>query len=329
MTEDWWEEKMIDRTDFVKKQIIFFFPSQGDKLSFKNDNLVIKDKEEKVKLQVTCYRIFLIFVVGDTTITTGLLNRANKFGFSICLMNRSMKVYKFISARMEGNTFLRRRQYEYTGTEIAQHIILNKVKNQRIMLMKFRKKNQLILDAIENLDRYIERLQTDKMELNSLLGVEGSAARVYFPQMFSNIYWRGRKPRIKSDYVNSTLDIGYTIVFNIIDALINVYGFDEYYGVLHRCFYMRKSLVCDLMEPFRPIVDYAVRKAINLGQISEDDFKQYDKRFVLEWNKSSKYVQIFLKAILEYKEEMFLYVQGYYRAVMKQKDFSEYPIMEL
>lgn len=72
---------MIDRTDFIKKQIIFYFPSQGDRMSFQNDNIVIKDKEKQTKFQATCYRIFLIFVIGDTTITTGLLSRAKSLGF--------------------------------------------------------------------------------------------------------------------------------------------------------------------------------------------------------------------------------------------------------
>lgn len=317
---------MIDKTDFVKKQIVFYFPSQGDKMTFQNDNLVIKDKEKKIKFQVTCYRIFLIFVVGDTTITTGLLSRAKKFGFSLCLMNRNMKMYQFISARMEGNTILRKRQYDYQGMEIGSFIILNKIENQRAALMNLRNKNGLLSDAIANLDRHIERLKEMEPDLNKIMGIEGSAARTYFPQMFSNVRWNGRKARIKCDYVNASLDIGYTILFNVIDALLNVYGFDEYYGVFHRCFYMRKSLVCDLQEPFRPIIDYATRKAVNLKQIKEDDFTVYNMRYVLNWEKSPAYMQIYLKEILKYKEEIFLYVQGYYRAVMKQKPVEEYPI---
>lgn len=316
---------MIDQTDFIKKQIVFYFPSQGDKMTFQNDNLVIKDREKKTKFQVTCYRIFIVFIVGDTTITTGLLSRANKFGFSLCLMNRNMKVYQFIGARMEGNTLLRKRQYTYEGMELGQYITLNKIQNQRSALMNFRNKNQLVMDAIQILDRYIEKLRCEQLDMNAIMGVEGSAARTYFPQMFNNVLWKGRKPRIKCDYVNATLDIGYTILFNIMDALLNVYGFDEYYGVLHRCFYMRKSLVCDLIEPFRPIIDYTVRKAINLNQIKEDDFRVYNKRYVLEWKKSPEYTQIFLKAILEYKKEIFLFIQGYYRAFMKQKDVNEFP----
>lgn len=318
---------MIDKTDFIKKQMVFFFPAQGDKMSFQNDNLVIRDRANHIKFQVTCYRIFLIFVVGDTTITTGLLSRANKFGFSICLMNRNMKVYKFLSARMEGNTILRKRQYEYNGLEIGQYIILNKIQNQRRALMNFRKKDELVDGAIKILDMHIEKLKVEQLEITQIMGIEGSAARTYFAQMFNNVNWKGRKPRIKQDYINSALDIGYTILFNIVDALLNVYGFDEYYGVLHRCFYMRKSLVCDLMEPLRPIVDYALRKAINLKQIKEEDFKVYNYKYVLEWKNSSEYTQIFLKAILEYKEEIFLYIQGYYRAFMKQKKADEFPVL--
>lgn len=41
---------------------------------------------------------------------------------------------------------------------------------------------------------------------------------------------------------------------------------DVYCGVLHTMFYMRKSLVCDVMEPFRAIVDEQVKKSLNLGQ---------------------------------------------------------------
>lgn len=317
---------MIDRTDFSKKQVVFYFPSQGDKMTFQNDNLVIKDHDKKTKYQVTCYRIFLVFVVGDTTITTGLLSRAKKFGFSLCLMNRNMKMYQFISSRMEGNTILRKHQYDYQSMDVGKYIVHNKVLNQRTALMNLRHKNELLTDAIASLDEHLEKLDIEDLDLNKIMGIEGSAARTYFPQMFSNVKWNGRKARIKCDYVNASLDIGYTILFNIIDALLNVYGFDEYYGVLHRCFYMRKSLVCDLQEPFRPIIDYATRKAINLKQIKEEDFAVYNKKYVLEWKKSPEYMQIYLKAILEYKEELFVYIRDYYRAVMKQKPVSEYPI---
>ena len=38
---------MMSMPDFKEKQIIFALLSYGDKLSFKNDNIVIKDENEK------------------------------------------------------------------------------------------------------------------------------------------------------------------------------------------------------------------------------------------------------------------------------------------
>ena len=76
---------MLERPDFVKKQIIFLFANRGEKISFKNDNIVVTDKEGKIKYQVTCYLVFVLFVVGDTSITSGIIRRAKKFGFVIIL----------------------------------------------------------------------------------------------------------------------------------------------------------------------------------------------------------------------------------------------------
>ena len=92
----------------------------------------------------------------------------------------------------------------------------------------------------------------------------------------------------------------HTMLFNIVDAILQVYGFDTYYGVFHKCFYMRKSLVCDLMEPIRPVVDYQVRKSINLGQCKENDFEVINNRWCLKYKSNPQYIQFLMNAILEY-----------------------------
>ena len=92
-------------------------------------------------------------------------------------------------------------------------------------------------------------------------------------------------------------------------------------------FYIHKSLLFNFIEPLKPIIDYTLRNSINLNQIKESDFKVYDRRYVLEWKKSPYYTQIFLDAILDYKQELFMYIQGYYRAFMKQKNIEEFPVI--
>lgn len=320
---------MLERTDFEMKQIVFMFASQGDKISFRNDNIVIRDREGQVKYQVTCYRIFILFVVGDTSITTGIIRYAKKFGFVICLMSQSLKLYSIIGNRMEGNTLLHRKQYEYHTSEIAQFLVENKIRNQRLALNSFRRKSIANKEAIQKLDEYLKTLSSGLVDEKSLLGIEGSAARVYFPQMFDNVNWKGRKPRIKSDYVNSTLDIGYNMLFHFVDSLLQVYGFDVYCGVYHKEFYMRKSLVCDIMEPMRPIIDLEVRKAINLNQCKAEDFRVYQGQYTLDYKKSPDYVSFIMKALLENKDAMFLFVQSYYRAFMKGRDIDTYKRFEV
>ena len=40
---------MLSANDFKKKQVIFLMTNIGDKLSFSNDNVIVKDKEGKIK----------------------------------------------------------------------------------------------------------------------------------------------------------------------------------------------------------------------------------------------------------------------------------------
>lgn len=270
----------------------------------------------------------MVCVVGNVSITSGLIQRSKKFGFSICLMTTTFRVYDVIGARMEGNTLLHRRQYEYDGNDIGCYIEKNKIKNQANTLRIIRAKNEFIKEGISLLDEFAENLDKN-VEYLGIMGIEGSAARVYFPRVFSNVNWKGRKPRIKNDYINTTLDIGYTMLFNIVDAILQVYGFDTYCGVFHKCFYMRKSLVCDIMEPMRPIIDYQVRKVINLGQCKIEDFEVYNNRWVLKYKNSPEYVKFLMKSILEYKEEIFIYIQSYYRYFMKRKSVSELPQFDI
>lgn len=320
---------MIDINDFSKKQIIFFIPSKGDKISYRNDNLVISDKDGKVKYQHTCYRIFMLIIVGETSITTGLIRRANKYGFAISCMSYGFKLYATINAGMQGNTLLHTKQYEYKGNELARIIIKNKIINQRMLLSKIRNKTEYIKEGIGILDEYIEKVSLPEIDREVLLAYEGNASRVYFARIFSNANWKGRKPRIKFDYINSLLDIGYTLLFNFIDSILQVFGFDVYYGVLHTCFYMRKSLVCDIMEPFRPIVDWRVRIGINLKQFSEKDFVCVNGQWQLEYKKSAAYANIFMTDLLDNKEAIFLYIRSYYRSFMKGKSVEQFPLFNI
>jgi CRISPR-associated protein Cas1 len=318
---------MLSLPDFREKQLIFCFCHEGQKIAFRNDNLLIEAKSKKIILQITCYKIFALFVAGSTSVTTGILERSKKFRFPIVFMSYSFRVTGVWTNGVDGNYLLRQKQYAYEGLAIARHIVRNKVQNQLALLKMIRGKNQIVRDAIIHLDKYCNYIPAIAAP-DRLLGCEGLASRVYFKAWFG-ADWQARRPRTKIDIINACLDIGYTILFNILDAMLSIYGFDLYKGVYHREFYQRKSLVCDLVEPFRIIVDKTLKKALNISQIKAEHFSVKNGKYILLPEFSRDYSRIFVEAILGYKEEIFLFTQKYYRAFMQDKPIAEYPVFLL
>ena len=316
---------MLSEPDFVEKKIIIAIPQKGEKISFKNDNIVLLDAESKIKFQLSCYRLFAVFIIGGFNVTTGIIEKSKKFGFSIVLFTTTFKVYSTINFAMEGNTLLRQKQYLTNNhDQIARAIIINKIENQRDFLKKLRDKS--INDGIDNLNSQINKLNTSSdIDGYEVMGIEGVAAKVYFNRLYKDVEWNGRQPRVKRDKINLLMDIGYTILFNYIEAILNIYGFDIYKGNLHKEFYKRKSLVCDIIEPFRPIVDYKIKKGINLKQFEKYEYLLDNGQYNINWKDGIDYMLIILEEINKYKEKIFRYIQQYYRWVMKEKNISDFP----
>ena len=319
---------MISALDFKKKQIVFVLFNEGEKMSFSNDNIVIKTPDNKIKFQCSCYRLFMVYAVGNCSITSVVISKAKKFGFFIAFMTSGFRLYSVIGAEKDSNTLLKINQYTYDGIELAKHITKNKITNQWKSIGFVRDKSDSQVEAIKTIKQYVPKVDECK-NLNEIMAYEGLSAKLYFKNHFNNVLWQGRQPRVKRDITNSVLDIGYTLLFAFIDSLLSAYGFDTYKGVMHRQFYMRKSLVCDLVEPFRPLIDIQVKKSINLKQIKEDDFLLIKGQYRLKWNCSAKYVQFLMKPIMEEKDSIFLYIQSYYRAFMKKSEVDKFPVFDI
>jgi len=316
---------MLSSQDFQMKQIAFVFFNRGEKLAFSNDNFLVKTEDGKIKFQSTCYRLFAVFAVGNFSVTSVLIQKAKQFGFFIILMTGSFRLVAVIGAEKDGNTLLKRIQYSYSGDELAKIIIQNKISAQYRALMQIRSKNEVTLEAVGHLRNYYA-CAGDACSINTLMAYEGLASRAYFRCMFSDIPWKGREPRIKRDPVNAVLDIGYTLLFSFVDALLSAFGFDTFCGVLHRQFYMRKSLTCDIVEPFRPEIDKAVRKALHLRRIKDDDFiVDKNGQYRLKWEKSPEYISFLMEPVLKNKDAIFLYIRDYYRCFMKRAAPENYP----
>ena len=148
----------------------------------------------------------------------------------------------------------------------------------------------------------------------------------FFKQYFDKIGWYKRMPRAKTDIINVLMDLGYTMLFNFIDGLLGIYGFDTYKGFYHKLFFQRKSLVCDLVEPFRCIIDKQILKSYNLDQINKKDFKFIKGKYGISYDDQNKYLEIFAQSIMDNKEEIFSYIKNFYYFIMNN---SELPIFKI
>ncbi len=87
---------------------------------------------------------------------------------------------------------------------------------------------------------------TQKVEtaesVESLMGLEGSAAAVYYRQfgrMLTTVPFPGRKKHPSTDPANALLSLGYVLLGNEIAALLEARGFDPAVGFLHGLRYGR------------------------------------------------------------------------------------------
>ena len=320
---------MMSRPDFLYKQIIFYSVTEKEKLAFRADNLIITDSQNQVRLQHSCHKTFALFISGNITLTNIILKKSKQFGFPIFLLNSNFHLDTVIGNSAEGNTLLRKKQYcdDQLAPRIARQLISQKIRNQAALLLKNRPPSRWDKIAAAVLNDLADSLPVGR---DILMGKEGAASKLFFKVYFKNLNWKRRAPRCKEDISNLLLDIGYTYLFNFMECLLALYGFDLFCGVHHTFFYHRKSLVCDFIEPFRCIIDHRLRKAYALSQISPDDFFFDRDHWELKYNRQAHYVRLFMKDILEYKEQMFLYVRNFYLWYMKDEpDIRQFPVFKI
>ena len=296
-------------------------------LRVSSGELLLEDLQEKrIITKLPFQKILALFVVGHIRITTPLIEKCKRNNVALIVVKPTLRPVFYWADSAEANFLVRKKQYAFDKEDIsiARVIVENKIKNQRELLLKTRKNDSLSKDAIMVCNMYADMARYS-MDYNELMGIEGRVAKVFFSAYFQDMGWNGRRPRLRTDYINATLDIGYTYLFNFVECFVRMFGFDIYVGVYHRLWFKRKSLICDLMEPFRCIIERTIRNAINRRQIKEGDFEYYKGEYRLKRELNKDYSKLFFDAIVVYKNEVFKYIQTYYRCFMGGKDMNTYP----
>ena len=82
---------------------------------------------------------------------------------------------------------------------------------------------------------------------------EGHAAKVYFNALFGKEFTCG-----VTDDINAALNYGYTVIMTMFSREITSSGYLTQLGIFHDNQFNHYNLACDIMEPFRILVDRVV-----------------------------------------------------------------------
>ena len=312
----------------VQYRTIFVINCIKDRnLRVSNGELLLEETEEKKTLtKMPFQKILALFIIGHISVTTPLIEKCKKFNVALIVVKPNLRPVFYWADSAEANFLLRQKQHLLPKDDlhIAKGLLSNKIQNQITLLNNTRRKDEFTLKAIQTCTECLSRIP-DERNYQALMGYEGAASKVFFTAFFQDLHWNARCPRAKCDAINVTLDIGYTILFNFMECFLRMFGFDLYVGVFHRLWFKRKSLVCDVMEPFRCIIDRTVRTAYHRKQFSEKDFTIEKGEYKLKRELSQDYYKVFVESLMPQKMRIFDYVQAYYRAFMRNAPTNSYP----
>jgi CRISP-associated protein Cas1 len=263
-------------------RVPLYVQAQGASLRLEGERFVVHCKDGATT-EARIANTSQVSVYGNVQVTTPVLRT---------LLDRNIPTLFFsyggwyqgrLVAGDSKNIELRLAQYDGVQSEglclrLARGFVASKILNCRTML----RRNHASAPAVKLSElKQLAHKARNANSLGSLLGIEGTAARVYFSE-FTGMLKRegaeqfdfdGRNRRPPRDPVNALLSFAYSLLAKELLITVTAVGLDSMLGFYHQPHFGRAGLALDLMEEFRPIIaDSVVINSINTAVVQPDDF---------------------------------------------------------
>jgi len=282
---------------------------QGCYVGLAAEQLVVK-QGQTVLQEVQLPLLEQVLIFGKSQVTTQAIRECLRRDIPIAYLSRMGFCYGRVMAIARGYRQLGRYQQSLSLMErllMARQMVRAKILNGRTLLMRQARSRSIdgLADVVQRLEYFAERALL-MADVESLLGVEGAAAAVYFGGFAlclgrQDFVFGGRVKRPPSNPVNAMLSFGYMVLWNHLLSLIELQGLDPYFAFLHQDSERHPALASDAIEEFRaPIVDSLVLYLINNGTMDAvNDFEFRDSGCFLNESGRRKLLGGFLRRMEE------------------------------
>ena len=257
-----------------------YVTEQGTRIGVRKGRVTVSQQKEVLQ-EVRLIDVSQVSIYGNVQISSQAMRAMFDQQVPVCWFSYGGWFQGIAHGLPSKHVDLRRRQVAIAaqaGLPIAQRMIEGKIRNSRTLLR--RNSRSEVKPILEQLKATAD--QTDDVDtIESLLGVEGAAARLYFSgfsamlkdDSLGTFDFQGRNRRPPRDPINCLLSYGYSLLTKDLTAVTLAVGFDPYLGVFHKPRFGRPALALDLAEEFRPLIaDSVVINVINNGEIQENGF---------------------------------------------------------
>ena len=294
----------------MKKHLnTLFVTTQGAYLSKEGETVLVK-VEKKIRLRVPIHTLDGIVCFGNVLCSPFVMGFCAERDVAISFLSEQGRFLARVQGPVSGNVLLRRGQYRRAddmdeSARMSRWVLTGKLANCRTVLKRGLRdhgdkiNHAEVQESVNRLGHSLENLDPG-LPLNSLRGIEGEAARVYF-SVFNHLIvnqkdafvFKERNRRPPLDRVNCLLSFIYTLLVHDVRSALESVGLDPAVGFLHRDRPGRPGLALDMMEEFRPFVaDRLVLSLINLNKLREGGFTESESGAVLMDDETRKTVLV-------------------------------------
>ena len=231
--------------------------TQHAKLSYTSHLMVVQTNDGINQIPIEDIELLLVSTT-QAVITSALLSELAKREAKVIFVDNTLQPVCETVSYYPNNRSYELIENEFHWAKHRKEILWTKIVAAKII-------NQLRVLDIYGHDISLISDELNQLELNDETNREAVVARKYFPLLFENEKFSRRSMTA----VNAALNYGYSILLSTVNRAIVTKGYLTQLGIHHRSTENQFNLGSDLMEPFRPVIDYWVANQ-NFTELTPD-----------------------------------------------------------